>query len=444
MFLIIIIILLTLPGIYLGRYLLGSYFNHITIYTVIWGGMLFFYHLGFIKYYPLSFETWTYIIVAYLSLILGTITVLVGRNIFNNHDSNNTNDSPVNYEFLYSKKIKYVIIIYSVIGLFSGIQHWMILLKMYGTIPNILLHGNEIYRMRVEQGIPGLIPYIQSFSYVALLLVGMYAAAKKSLPWFVILPFIGVILKQLANFSRAGVLLGFVMFISSYYLTKNIYSIGTQNDFKKKKNKNLVLIVVILSLLIGSAVFIRAFRGTVESFSGSSRALNSLHSNLLISPSIYLYMSAHVGVFNKYLKLGEEESEVIGKNTFLPVYNFLSKFGIVKHFRQYQRGYYIPVWTNTGTYLRELYADFGIAGILIVPYLLGMLVTVLLNLADKKKSIIYLSLSVYLLIIIIFSFLVMVSRLGVYYFSLIITLPTLAMLVKKTNINTDNITLQNK
>ncbi len=429
MFIIFIITIFTIVGIYFGRYLFGGFFNHITIYTVIWGGMLFFYHLGFIKYYPLSLETWTYIILAYISLILGTVTVLVGRNIFHSQKPHNNVNSSLNYEFLQSKKIKNIIIIYSLIGLFSGIQHWMILLKMYGTIPNILLHGSEIYRMRVEHGIPGIIPYIHSFSFVALLLAGMYTAVKRSFKLFIILPFLGVIIKQLANFSRAGVLLGFIIFVTSYFLTKNLFSIKTKN---KSIKRNFITIVVIVSLLLGSAIFIRAFRGTVESFSGSSRALNSLRSNLVISPSIYLYMSSHVGVFNKYLKLNEEESEVIGKNTFLPVYNILSKLGVVKRFKQYQRGYYIPVWTNTGTYLRELHSDFGIAGILLVPYLLGMSITILINSAREKKNIIYLTFAIYLLVIIIISFLVMVSRLGVYYFSLIIALPTLAIIAKQT------------
>ena len=136
-------------------------------------------------------------------------------------------------------------------------------------------------------------------------------------------------------------------------------------------------------------------------------------------------MSAHVGVFNKYLKVDEEESEVFGKNTFLPIYHFLSKLGLIKHFKQYQRGYYIPVWTNTGTYLREVHSDFGIVGILLVPYLLGMFITILIYNLEKQINIYNLIILVYLFTVIIFSFLVLVSRLGVFYISFIISLITI-------------------
>jgi len=430
--LIVILFILSLPGVYLGKYLFGRWFNHVTIYTVIWFGLLFFYHLGYIKYYPLSFETWSYIILAYLSLIFGTITVFISRTALKQSSEISLfNSKQFKTEFINSAKLKKIIIFFSLIGIFSGLQQWYILIKLYGNIPSILLNGSEIYRMRVEEGIPGVIPYLQSFSYVGLFLSGLYGAKKKSIPLITVLPLFGVIVKELANFSRAGILLGFVLFLTTYILTKNMIVTNDNIKAKKNKSKNVAIIIVIVILLISSAVFIRAFRGTVESFSGSSKELSSLRTNLLISPSLYLYMSAHIGVFNMYLKVDEEKSEVFGKNTFLPIYNFIAKLNLVKHFKQYHRGYYIPVWTNTGTYLRELHSDFGIVGIILGPYLLGLFSTILIFVVNSRKNLFYLTLLVFLYVIIIFSFLVLISRLGVFYISLMLILFTIGFLQNK-------------
>ena len=119
---------------------------------------------------------------------------------------------------------------------------------------------------------------------------------------------------------------------------------------------------------------------TSESYEGTSNELRQFKDNLIISPSLYLYLSSDVGVLSQYLRsegtsYPEMDYTQFGQNTFLPVYNFLSKFGFIDRVSGYQRGYFIPMWTNTGTYIRELHADFGITGILLGPYLIGLLIT---------------------------------------------------------------------
>ena len=80
-------------------------------------------------------------------------------------------------------------------------------------------------------------------------------------------------------------------------------------------------------LFVGSATIIKDFRGTFESYKASSSSLNKLEKGLIISPSIYLYVSSHVGVLSKYFQ-DPREKAMFGENTFQPIYNFLSKFGI--------------------------------------------------------------------------------------------------------------------
>ncbi|MCB9247183.1 MAG: O-antigen polysaccharide polymerase Wzy [Ignavibacteriales bacterium] len=73
------------------------------------------------------------------------------------------------------------------------------------------------------------------------------------------------------------------------------------------------------------------------------------------------------------------------------------------------------MWTNTGTYIRELHADFGTTGVLLVPYLLGLIITWLWFKFHENKSLFTLVFLVYLYIIIGFTFLMMVTRLNQWF-----------------------------
>jgi hypothetical protein len=112
------------------------------------------------------------------------------------------------------------------------------------------------------------------------------------------------------------------------------------------------------------------------------------------------------------------------------VYEFLSKYVGTEEPSFFQQGYHIPMWTNTGTYIRELHADFGVAGVFLVPYLLGMLITLLWFKFYENKNLIVLTILVYLYIIICFSFLMIVTRLNIWFFSQILIIAYIPILEK--------------
>ena len=117
------------------------------------------------------------------------------------------------------------------------------------------------------------------------------------------------------------------------------------------------------------------------------------------------------------------------------MYSFLSKVGIMQPLEFFPRGYYIPMWTNSGTFLRELHADFGFTGIFIGPYLIGMLITWFWYKFHEKNNIIYLALLVYFTLIIGFSFLIIVTKFNQWYISLffiLIYIPFLERMAKKS------------
>lgn len=401
-------------AVFLGKYIFDKWFNPLSIYSFIWMSMILLYELRLIPFADLRIETWVVILLGFISFLLGILTIYFARGIFK---KNNTSSSTIPKILLDDGlTIKYAVVFLSIIGFYSAIQHWAVLIDEFGSIVGVLLNATKYYRMRVAGEIKGVVPYIFIASYIGIFLSGIYTAYKKKLTFVAILPILAVILKEIANLGRAGILLGLVEFMTVFILFRYLLSRIHKGDIIKK-SRILFAVLIILSLMVGGAILVKSVRNPIDSFQGTSRGLQSFEGNVILSPSIYLYTCSHLGVLNKYL---EKDNEVghWGEHTFLPIYNLISKFGVLEHPSFFQKGYFIPMWTNTGTYLRELDADFGKAGVLIFPYLLGFIITFLWFKFFESGSLMSLILLTYSFLIVIFSFLVMVSRLSSWFISL--------------------------
>lgn len=405
----------------ISKHLFKKWFNHLSLYTAIWMGMIVLYELKLMRYKDLSFETWVIIIGTYLAFFLGIITYFAARNF---DDDITTDQLEVRYipPILSDNGliIKYLILLFGIIGIIDAFYQWNLYLSKFGSLISIFLQADNIREMRLQGKIKGIIPYLFIISYLGIFLSGIYTAYKNKITFIAILPILAVALKELANMSRAGILFGLFEFCIVFFLFRHLL-ISKGFKLNIKRGKIIFSTILIATILIGSAILVKTFRRPVDEFKASSKALSSYQSNILISPSIYLYTSSHIGVLNKYLE-HESEKTKWGENTFLPIYNFLSKFNVVEHPNFFQKRYSIPVWTNTGTYLREIHADFGYVGLFTIPFLLGLLTTFYWFKFFEYSNLRYLIILTYLNLIISFSFFVMITRLANWFLSLIVLL----------------------
>ncbi len=407
------------PSLLLSKHLFKKWINPISIYAIIWYFMLSLYEAKLFQYSDLSFVTWFVIGSAYISFILGIVTYFTARESFNPEYQQALVSTNI-FEITEKKEqiLKYIIIVCGSIGLFGALQHWGVLFNNYGSLTNILLSAQDIYRERVSGELIGVIPYLATFSFVSIFFAGILCGYLNKFSLYALIPIFAVILKELANISRAGMLFGILEFVFTIILFRFFYI--RKKDDKNYNNKKLIIgLLLLFTFIVVAATIVRSVKGSVEHYQSSTRTLDKLNENIVITPSIYLYFSAHVGVLNKYLEKDEEEAR-IGENTFMPIYRVLNKLGVSDKPKTYQRGYYIPMWVNTGTYLRELSVDFGIIGILLLPYLFGLFVSFIWNKLSEEFSLFYLILLVYSFIIISFSYVVMISRLGNFLISLIL------------------------
>lgn len=425
----ILIALVTFLGILLGKILFKKWFNHLTLYCVIMGGLVFLYELKFLPYRDLIPLTWFLLIATFLAFLFGILTIFSARNLFPVNEK--VTESVLNLPIFVDggRILKYTILIFSLIGLFVALHRWYILIDMFGSIQAVLVNAGIVYRMNVNREIKEFIPILPSFVYVAVFFSGIYTAYKKKLTFLTFFPFITILLKELTYFGRGEILLSSLEFLFSFFLFRHLLDMDLKRRFNFSKTNAIIASIVLVALLVTTASFIRISRGNYENYVGASSNIKQLKGNFILSPSVYLYLSSDVGVLNKYLQ-SDGENTKFGQNSFLIVYHFLAKIGGVEKPSDFQKGYFIPMWTNTGTYIRELHADFGIIGTLLVPYLVGLLITWLWFKFYKSKSLIVFAFLVYLNLIVGFSFLVMVTRLNLWFMSLFLIIMVILFLEK--------------
>jgi len=426
----LITVAVSILGSLFGLLIFKSWFNHLTLYCIIWGGLIFMYELKLLPYPDVSIQTWLFIISAFLSFLFGVLTIETARKSYPEISVQNQNsDTFLNIFADNGLVLKIVILFFGTISLFAAIQNWSVLIKIFGSIPAVFLNAKQIYFMNTHGGVKGVIPFISATGYVAVFFSAIYAAYKKKFSTITFYPFIGIIIKELATVGRAGMLFALMEFLFTFILFRKILKNDFNRRFKFSKSNAIISLVILLILMIVSATIVRITRTAKEDYTGASTELRQLEDNVIISPSLYLYLSSDIGVFNQYLYMENETAE-FGENTFMPVYFLLAKLGAVERPHDFQKGYFIPMWTNTGTYIRELHADFGVSGIFLGPYVLGLLLTWLWYKFIREKNLIVLAILIHFYLIVGFSFLVMITRLPNWFFSLFTIIMCIPIITK--------------
>ena len=435
-------------GMFLGKIIFKKWFNHLTIYCIIFGGAVFLYELKWLPYVDILPFAWFVMVASFLSFLFGILTIISARSIYNESPTF-TKKSVISLKIFSDdgKTLKYFIIFFSLISLYSAIEFWVVLINRFGSIPAVLLNAKVIYRLNVTGELTGTTPYIYLFATVPVFFVGIYTAYKGRFTLLTFIPLISIIIKETGGGGRAGMLIALIEFAFSFFLFRHLLNYDLANRFKFPKINTLIAPLILITLFIVGSSLVRITRSseTSENISGASKELRQTKGNIILSPSIYLYASSDVGVLSKYLSSKGDETG-FGQNTFMPFYLFLAKYDFIKRPSEYQKGYYIPMWTNTGTYLRELHADFGIAGTFFGPFLIGLFITWLWFKFYEQKSLVVFAFLVYLNIIIGLSFFIMATRVTYWYISLVmilICIPIIEKLASITHVKNYNRSIRN-
>jgi len=417
------LIIFLVSSLFIGKYLFKRLFNPIFLYAGSWSFIIYMYSLKLIGYSPVSDFTWNLIIVSFLAFLSGILVVYLGRSIYyNNNDAIDTNDKTIpEWSASKQKQIRNFILATAIIGLLVSLQHWYVLINKYGSIAMVFLNARDIYQERVGGEHLGKIPYLNLLSYVSVFMSAIYSAYRNKFSYLVVIAIFAVILADAASLARAGVFFAFVLF-GITFITSRYYFKSKMKGEQFKHNKNIIItLIVIVVIALSSVSLIRLIRNPLGDYKSTSIELKELTKSGIISSSIYLYFSSPLSVLSAYLE-NRDEVAVFGENTFYPVYNVLNKFGAGINLSPYPTGYFVPMWVNSATYLRELDVDFGPAGVFIIPFIIGFLSTYFWYKFFDKGNLLYLTFYCFTAILIVFSVFYIGTRLTVWLFGFIFSI----------------------
>jgi oligosaccharide repeat unit polymerase len=325
-------------------------------------------------------EAWIFMISAWILLYLGSAVIIIIRHLNGDVDikskpsdfigePNESLDGFINI-------LKILIIVLSILGTLSIVSYWIVLTKTFGNIVIALAQTALWYHLRVRGDITQGIPYLSSLILVCCLFAGIYSGVKGKITFLSIIPLVLIIIYSILSMGRAAILIAITLYITSHLTSYKYFN--TQGT-KSQTRKWIITIAIIVVLAMFSAEQIRALRRIGESYKryGENKSMSVLRNTPFLTPSVYFYLSGEPVVLSEYIQKNREQVPT-GWYTFAPIYRILAKMGLTKKPPYVQPFYLIPAPMNTGTYLRELHADFGIAGVVLFPFLLGLVCSILI------------------------------------------------------------------
>jgi oligosaccharide repeat unit polymerase len=360
-------------GVWGGREVFRQWTNPISVYVAMWVGSLILYCLDVVFYYPIHYETWI-IVFASMASFVGGALIVPAMHYATWTGLAQTTKSCGNITLVSVGDVRIVLYVILGLAILAVAQLWYVELRFFGSVQRLFMSAESIYHQRVEQGIPGALPYVTSLTINAVFLAGVYTAMTMKVNVAAFLSLLVVAANEIAVMGRMRLIMSAFLFCCGFILTRK--SLLGQKGKSTDKGARLRLAlgaVSLLLILVASMEFIRITRGVVESFKESKGTAKLYQKGFLTSSTLPLYVTVHFAVLDQYF-LEDREHTMWGANSFFPLYRFAKKFGVELDLpSNYQLFYRTPQGANTGTYLREVHADFGMPGLVVYPLLLGLI-----------------------------------------------------------------------
>ena len=342
----------------IGKDRFKYWLNPLTVYCVVWQIALTLHQSGLMRFNELRPLTW--IVIIFSELIFAFACVVGASSVRRKYVSRNYDQ-----DSLKSQLKKYIWISLAIGGI-TIIINFMVIIRQYGIF--LIAATTDIYHDRLEGDIDyESIPYIGSLINVALPLLAIYTK-KYGFSLALLIGVVLTVMNSLTGGARAGLVFSMLIFGFAYLMADS-------NNIKKKGKKSYkrnILIVLVAGVFVALLSAITDARNAGTDMSYATPKYYATFGDNETFYGVVKYVSAPTGVLNEFLKNPDFQ---FGKNTFLPVYNFAAKLGLMERMDNYQSWYNTPAPCNVGTWLRELIEDFSFIGGIIAVFLFGFFVS---------------------------------------------------------------------
>ncbi|RWX45073.1 oligosaccharide repeat unit polymerase [Candidatus Electrothrix aarhusensis] len=269
-----------------------------------------------------------------------------------------------------NRLIRKYIIVLSVISSIAIFMNWVILIRMFGSIRGVLGNANLIYTMRVDGESFRAIPYLNTLLFSASALAGIYFERTKKIGLVLLLPLLLAVLDSLTSMGRVYIICAVMLYINPIIIS---YGIKHKSNLSISRVKVFTVIILSITILLASTS-IRLIRGgNIRKAEHKSKFLTMIgpYGEAVLTSGVD-YLAGPVATFSAcldYDRVTLGKGPLPGMQTISPFFRVLSKLNLVPEISYYET--FINVgdrFMNTGTYLKDIFIDFGFLGIIIIPF----------------------------------------------------------------------------
>ena len=361
-------LIVSLFQIFLAKLKYRKYINPISLYILLWNAVILLYEMRLVYLYDISIFCWVTVIL-FQTIYFGTC-YLGDKFIISNGE----------YREFDKDIVWKMIIILSTISAMAIIPNFINFVHRYSF--NFMDQMNSVYsdRLTNSRGYE-LIPYLGTFSYLAVVFSGIYYR-RFGLEFKIIIPIALTILDTLPGGGRFGLVIIVLLFILPKALFPTNNKKVKRKKLKKRKNKVLVVgIILTLVILFWQMSSVRSRWITENQY--MSPIMKKMVSINPVFYKSYTYIVEPFVALSEYLK---DMTFNFGVNTFGFFINILNKLGLNLTYERYQSPLFTPLECNVATYIRELVQDFSYVGAILCIAFIGSMVGILYKTAKTKNS----------------------------------------------------------
>lgn len=383
-----------------SKVLFGSYFAPLGVYGSVWLGALLLFHLPVFNYRTLSSLTVGVIWLSFGTFTCGALTIGLAARLGRRQCKVNVVRKPA--AVVNRKLLEYAIVILSILGVVGAMGLLVRVASVYGLAG--LFH--EASRIRAEVAVfgenikvgKGTI-YALGLIYVAGSLSGFYLGYFRRRFLFAYLPVVSIIVFEIAFLGRAEVLIFSLLFSICYIAGMRVVRLhGSRAKVRPVMTAREIIALAVAVVIVFVAVNALLHKGVSE----RQFARVHLPASLL---NIYAYIATPIAALDVALSRPMDHY-LLGQATFYPAARALYRIGLIRNIAN--TSYVLdtvrtPVPSNTFTYLRPLYEDFGLIGIAFLPWLIGVLSSYLFMLYKRRPNLIKIVTMAYIYVFLVFS-----------------------------------------
>lgn len=358
----------------------------IQLFTMVWIVTIGLFILNPFNIPDIKFQTWFIIILGLLMIYTGffTSSLLSGK-------SSIIKKKYQVFSFEYIQILKRVLFVLTTLGLIGIIGKIYLILNAFGGIHEFISRPGEAryFIFDVELGkttvnplLYKLFSYFGSLIFITTILGGvLYTFPKSKL--ISIYPLFVSFIAALYTLTRGAFIQNYIFWLIAAFLSVYYHKQSYQRKAFKiviRQGFYFVLIFFLFSLFI---LILRFFYTDPESFS-------------IIFNSFYFYIAGNIVALDKYIMTWPDP--LYGISIFRSIINWFYKFGLAETNQimpLHYEFYYIckDTTSNTFTYIRVLYEDFNIYGVIILSYIWGFLSFIGMKFYIKEFSLLRLGLA---------------------------------------------------